>query len=44
MTPSLSEERNWRQEGPAPRVIVVKGQSILLRTWWTVCFFPNWSF
>jgi len=32
MTPSPSEERNWSQKGPAPCALVVKGQSILLRT------------
>jgi len=32
MTPSPSEERSWSQKGPAPCALVVKGQSILLRT------------
>jgi len=45
MTPFLSEGRNWSQKGPAPCALVVNGQSILLRTWWTLCFFlSNWSF
>jgi len=32
LTPCPSEERNWSQKGPAPCALVVKGQSILLRT------------
>jgi len=45
MRPSPSEERNWNQKGPAPCALVVKGQSVLLRTWWTLCFsLSNWSF
>jgi len=45
VTPSPSEERNWSQKGPATCALVVKGQSILLRIWWTLCFsLPNWSF
>jgi len=31
-SPSPSEERNWSQKGPALCALVVKGQSILLRT------------
>jgi len=45
MTPSMSEETNWSQKGPAPCALVVKLQSILLRTWRTLRFsFRNWSF
>jgi len=45
VTPSPSEKRIWSQKGLAPCALVVKGQSILLRTWWTLFFsFPNWSF
>jgi len=44
MTPSPSEERNWSQTGSAPCALV-KSQSILLRTRWTLFFFlPNWIF
>jgi len=32
ITPSPSEERNCSQKEPAPCALVVKGQSILLRT------------
>jgi len=45
MTPSPPDKRNWSQKGPAPCALEVKGQSILLRTWWTLCFSsPDWSF
>jgi len=44
MTASPSEEKNWSRKRPAPCALVVKGQSILLRTWWTLYFsLPNWN-
>jgi len=42
MTPSSSEEINGIQNGPAPGALLVKGQGVLLRTWWTLCYsLPN---
>ena len=43
MTPSPLEERNWSLTGPVPWALVVKGQSVLSGTWWTLCFcFAGW--
>jgi len=46
MTPSPSEERIGAEKGlHFVCVLLVQGQSIILRTWWTLCFcFLNWSF
>jgi len=47
MTPYPSKERNRSQKGPAPCCVWTCGEmsSILLRTWWTLCFsIPKWSF
>ena len=43
MTRSPLEERNWSLTGPVPWALVVKGQSVLSGTWWTLCFcFAGW--
>ena len=47
MYDAFSVRENWSQKGLAPRALVVRSQSILLRTWWTFTLYfslPNWSF